>query len=58
VADRLRIEPGVLCGRATLEVVARARPVDRAGLTAVDELRSWQLEVLGDALLDALAKTP
>ena len=31
-----------------------ARPNDRAGLAQVSELRRWQIDVLGDALLPAL----
>src|SRR5437867_1381334 len=54
VAQELGIDPGVLCGRPTLEAVARAAPNDRAGLARVGELRRWQAEVLGDALLVAL----
>ncbi len=53
VAAELGLDPGVLCGRGTLEAVARERPKDRAGLARVDELRRWQVEVLGDALLAA-----
>ena len=46
----------VLCGRSTLEAVARTEPLpnDRAGLARVGELRRWQIDVLGDALLGAL----
>jgi ribonuclease D len=54
VATELGLEPGVLCGRTTLEAVARARPKDRAGLAQVGELRRWQIQVLGDVLLQAL----
>ena len=54
VAAELKIDPGVLCGRTTLEAVARVAPKDRAGLAQVGELRRWQSEVLGDALLEAL----
>lgn len=54
-ATELGLDPGVLCGRPALEAVARARPGDRAALARVDELRRWQVEVLGDALLAALA---
>jgi ribonuclease D len=54
VATELGLEAGVLCGRTTLEAVARARPVDRAALERVSELRRWQVGALGDALLDAL----
>lgn len=57
VAQELGLEPGVLCGRSTLEAVARAEPVpnDRAGLARIGELRRWQIEAMGDALLAALA---
>lgn len=54
-AAELGIDPGVLCGRVALEAVARAHPKDRAGLATIGELRRWQVEVLGDALLAALA---
>ena len=54
VATELGLEPGVLCGRTTLEAVVRARPADRAALEQVGELRRWQIDVLGDALLEAM----
>ena len=56
VAAELGLDPGVLCGRATLEQIARVSPPpkDRAGLAVVPELRRWQIDVLGDALLAAL----
>ena len=54
VAAELGLEAGVLCGRTTLEAVARVHPKDRAGLEQITELRRWQIDVLGDALLAAL----
>jgi ribonuclease D len=54
VATTLGLEAGVLCGRTTLEAVARAKPVNRAELEAIPELHRWQAGVLGDALLEAL----
>jgi ribonuclease D len=56
VAAELGLDPGVLCGRSTLEAVARSEPLpkDRAGLARVGELRRWQIDALGDALLGAL----
>jgi ribonuclease D len=54
VAGELALDAGVLCGRTTLEAVARVNPKDRAGLAQVRELRRWQIDVLGDALLEAL----
>ena len=55
-AAELGLDPGVLCGRSTLEAVARAEPPpnDRAGLARIGELRRWQIEAFGDALLAAL----
>jgi hypothetical protein len=37
-----------------LEAVVRSRPADRAALAQIPALRRWQIDVLGDALLDAL----
>ena len=56
VAAELGLDPGILCGRSTLEAVARAQPPpnDSAGLSRIGELRRWQIETLGDALLAAL----
>jgi len=54
VAGELQLAPGVLCGKSTLEAVARAHPKERAGLARVSELRRWQVAALGDALLEAL----
>ena len=54
VAQRLGLDPGVLCGKSTLEVIAQARPKETAGLASVGELRQWQVGVLGDSLLAAL----
>lgn len=55
VAQHLGIDPGVLCGKSTLEAIARARPATREALAAVEGLRRWQVEVLGDAVLQALS---
>jgi ribonuclease D len=54
IAVELGIEPGVLCGRTTLEAVVRARPLTRAELERVAEIHRWQIAVLGDALLEAV----
>jgi ribonuclease D len=54
VAQQIALDPGVLCGKSTLESIARARPRDRAALAQAGDLRRWQVEVLGEALLQAL----
>ena len=54
VAQQLGLDPGVLCGKSTLEAIARQRPVDLAALGRIEDVRNWQVEVLGTALLAAL----
>jgi ribonuclease D len=54
VAAALALDAGVLCGRTTLEACVRARPLNRADLERVAEVRRWQIEALGDEFLDAL----
>ncbi len=54
VALELGIDPGVLCGKSTLEAIARQRPADLAALARLDDVRKWQVEALGAALLAAL----
>ena len=53
-ALELGIDPGVLCGKSTLEAIARQRPADLAALARLDDVRKWQVEALGAALLAAL----
>lgn len=54
IATELGLDPGVVSGRTTLEAVVRARPANRTALEQVGEIRRWQIEVLGDALLEAV----
>jgi len=54
IAAELGLDPGVLSGRTTLEAVVRARPVNRAALERIGEIRRWQIDVLGDALFEAV----
>jgi ribonuclease D len=53
-AEEIGLDPGFAMGRTLLEDVARTRPADLAGLTAVAGVRRWQVEALGEALLRAL----
>ncbi len=54
IATELGLVPGVVSGRTTLEAVVRARPANRTALEQVGEIRRWQIEVLGDALVEAV----
>jgi len=50
-AQRVALDPGLLCPNGTLQAVARAEPRQPNDLDAVQELRRWQREVIGDAVL-------
>jgi len=54
IATELGLDPGVVSGRTTLEAVVRACPANRTALEQVGEIRRWQIDVLGDALLEAV----
>jgi ribonuclease D len=56
VARQIGLDPGVLCGKTTLEAIARERPQTLEALGRVDDVRWWQVDVLGNALLSALAE--
>ncbi|MFN2565455.1 MAG: ribonuclease D [Gemmatimonadaceae bacterium] len=53
-AQRLDLDPGVLCARDRLEAVARKNPASLEELREVPELRRWQIEVLGEPFVRAL----
>ena len=60
-AKRLTLDPGVLCSRDRMEVVARRNPETVEELAEVTELRRWQVLELAGAFVAALAphrKTP
>ncbi|HEX5387809.1 MAG TPA: ribonuclease D [Gemmatimonadales bacterium] len=54
-ARRLDLAPGVLCPNATLEAIARAAPTTLEELGGTPGIPRWQAEVLGAALLAAIA---
>lgn len=53
-AATIGLDPGVLVGRAALEALAREHPRSRAELERIPDLRRWQTDVAGDALVAAL----
>lgn len=50
-AARLDMDPGVLCSRDRLEVIARLQPRSLEELRSVPGLRNWQIEALGGEAL-------
>ncbi len=55
-APRLGLEPGVVLPNRLIGEVARVRPRDRAQLERVAGLRRWRAEILGDEILETLAR--
>jgi len=55
-AQRLGMDPGVLCARDRLEIIARKNPKSLDELAEVREVRRWQREVMGGELLKALGR--
>src|SRR5690606_595252 len=54
VAAELNLDPGFLISRAVLDEVARSMPATREELLAIPEVRAWQVEAVGDQLLETL----
>lgn len=53
-AEKIGLPRGTLLSNAVLLEIARAAPKDRTELARVDGMRSWKIDVAGDALLQAL----
>lgn len=56
VAERVGLDPGLVCPNGTLQAVARLAPSTPADLDRVPELRAWQREALGDHILITAAR--
>lgn len=53
-AEELGLERGFLMPRQQLEAIARFRPQSEEELLQVEDMRRWQVEALGDRLLNAV----
>ena len=56
-AERLDLDPGVLCSRDRMEAVVRRAPASVDELLDLRELRRWQVAEMGEAFVKALAGT-
>jgi ribonuclease D len=50
-AERFALDPGVLLPNRLISAIAGAGPRDRSALAAVDGIRRWRVDTLGDELL-------
>jgi ribonuclease D len=53
-AQRLDLDPGVVASRERLEAIARRRPATLDELAEIPDLRRWQIEEMGEPMLEAL----
>lgn len=53
-AERVELDPGVLCSRDRMELVARLLPAEPSAILQIPEFRRWQVEVLGEGFVKAL----
>ena len=56
VAEQLGLDRGTLLPNALLTAIAQAAPRDEASLARVDGIRRWQIEAVGPALLEVIAR--
>jgi ribonuclease D len=54
IAAKLDMDTGVLFPREKMEAVARANPMSIEDFATIPDIRKWQIEVLGQGILDAL----
>jgi ribonuclease D len=54
-AEALSLDPGFLMSRSVLEEIARRQPDSPEALFEIPEVRRWQVEAVGDALLASLS---
>ncbi len=57
-AEELAIDPGQLCNNALLEKIAAQSTLSLDTLAHLEEMKTWQLAVLGRRILDTLSQAP
>ena len=55
-ARRLKIEPSLICSKATMGIIAERRPSKLEELAEIPELRHWQRKAFGKHIIAALQK--
>jgi ribonuclease D len=55
IAEALQLDRGFLMPRQQLEDIAREKPRSKQQLLQIRDMRNWQADVLGDAIVEALA---
>jgi ribonuclease D len=56
IARRMKLNPSLLLSKSQLTAIAAARPRTRSELRGIEGIRRWQVEELGDPILQAMKK--
>lgn len=55
-SETVGMEPGFLINNSLISAIAFEGPADRAALAEIETMRNWQVEVLGDDILNTLSR--
>jgi len=53
-AAGMEIEPGLLCNNTLITAISQKNPLDLAALYQVEEIKPWQIEAVGEQIVDVL----
>jgi ribonuclease D len=56
LANKLEIDPAIICTKASISAIAVQRPVSVSSLSTVKELKTWQATGFGSDIIDILNK--
>jgi len=56
LANKLEIDPAIICTKALISAIALQRPASTSSLSTVKELKTWQATAFGSDIIDILKK--
>jgi ribonuclease D len=56
LANKLEIDPAIICTKALISAIAVQRPVSISSLSTIKELKTWQVSGFGNDIIDILKK--
>lgn len=56
-AESLALDPALVLSKALISAIAARNPKTAAELAEVEDIRNWQIETFGEAIIDVLEKT-
>ena len=56
LANKLEIDPSIICTKALISAIAVQKPVNLSSLSKIEELKTWQATGFGSDIIDILKK--